>query len=37
VPVASLLTLSLAIGVFPRPLLDLVEPASRLVTGLVSR
>jgi NADH-quinone oxidoreductase subunit M len=37
VPVASLLTLSLAIGVFPRPLLDLVEPASRLVTSLVSR
>ena len=37
VPVTALLTLSLAIGVFPRPLLDLIEPASRLVTSLVSR
>jgi len=37
VPVASLLMLSVAIGVFPRPLLDLVEPASRLVTSLVAR
>ena len=32
-----LLTLSVAIGVFPRPLLDLIEPAAHALIGLVGR
>jgi NADH-quinone oxidoreductase subunit M len=35
--VAPLLALSVVIGVFPRPLLDVVEPAAGVVVGLVSR
>jgi len=35
--VTPLLVLSLIIGVFPRPLLDVLEPASRTVVELVSR
>ena len=35
--VAPLLVLSLVIGVLPRPLLDQIEPASRLVVELVGR
>ena len=37
VPVAGLLVLSLAIGIFPRPVLDLIEPAARSVMNLVGR
>jgi NADH-quinone oxidoreductase subunit M len=37
VAVLPLLALSLAIGIFPRFLLDVVEPASRVVTDLVAR
>ncbi|MCV7075765.1 complex I subunit 4 family protein [Mycobacterium szulgai] len=33
----TLLTLSALIGVFPRPLLDLIEPASHTLIGLVGR
>lgn len=35
--VGPLLLLSLAIGVFPRPLLDVIEPASHTLIELVSR
>ena len=35
--VVPLLLLALVLGVFPRPLLDLIEPAARTVTELVSR
>ena len=35
--VGSLLLLSLLIGVFPRPLLDVIEPASDVVIDLVGR
>jgi NADH-quinone oxidoreductase subunit M len=35
--VGPLLVLSLAIGVLPRPLLDVIEPASDVVVGLVGR
>ncbi|WP_240139195.1 complex I subunit 4 family protein [Streptomyces sp. MUM 178J] len=35
--VAPLLGLALVIGVLPRPLLDVIEPASRAVAGLVAR
>ena len=35
--VAPLLVLSLAIGIFPRPLLDVIEPASDLLVDLVGR
>ncbi|MDG6110304.1 NADH-quinone oxidoreductase subunit M [Dactylosporangium aurantiacum] len=35
--IAPLLALSLAVGVFPRPLLDLIEPAARSVADLVAR
>ncbi|MDY7088338.1 MAG: NADH-quinone oxidoreductase subunit M [Actinomycetota bacterium] len=35
--IAPLLLLSLAVGIFPRPLLDLVEPAARSVADLVAR
>ena len=35
--VGSLLALSAFIGVWPRPLLDVVEPAARAVVGLVAR
>lgn len=35
--VAPLLVLSLAIGVFPRPLLALIEPAARTLVELVGR
>ncbi|MGY5883600.1 complex I subunit 4 family protein [Modestobacter lacusdianchii] len=37
VPVVTLLALSLAIGVAPWPLLDLIAPAAEAVVGLVSR
>ena len=37
VAVGSLLLLSLVIGVFPRPLLDVIEPAARATTALVGR
>lgn len=33
----ALLTLSVVIGIFPRPLLDLIEPASRSLIELVGR
>lgn len=36
-PVAGLLACSVAIGVWPRPLLDLVEPAAAAVASLVGR
>lgn len=32
-----LLVLSVVIGVFPRPLLDLIEPAAHALIGLVGR
>lgn len=35
--VGMLLALSVAIGVFPRPLLDLIEPAAHALVGLVGR
>jgi len=35
--VAPLLLLSLAIGVLPRPLLDVIEPAADVVVDLVGR
>lgn len=35
--VAPLLVLSLAIGVFPRPLLDVIEPGAKVLVGLVGR
>ena len=35
--VGMLLALSVAIGVFPRPLLDLIEPAAHTLVGLVGR
>ena len=35
--VASLLVLSVLVGVFPRPLLDVVEPASEVLIDLVGR
>ncbi len=35
--VGSLLVLSLAIGVLPRPLLEVIEPAARAVVALVGR
>ena len=35
--VAPLLLLALAIGVLPRPLLDVVEPASEVLVGLLGR
>jgi NADH-quinone oxidoreductase subunit M len=35
--IAPLLLLSLAVGIFPRPLLDLIEPAARTVADLVAR
>jgi NADH-quinone oxidoreductase subunit M len=35
--VAPLLALALLIGVYPRPLLDLIEPASRTLVDLVAR
>ncbi|GAB2776924.1 NuoM family protein [Nocardioides salsibiostraticola] len=37
VPTAGLLVLAVAIGVFPRPLLAIIEPASDVVVSLVSR
>ncbi|WP_432135322.1 MULTISPECIES: complex I subunit 4 family protein [unclassified Streptomyces] len=37
VPVAALLVIALLIGVVPRPLLDVVEPAGRALVGLVAR
>ena len=37
VPVGGLLALSLVIGIFPRPLLDVIEPAARSVVDLVGR
>ena len=36
-PVTGLLLLSLAVGVLPGPLLDLITPASTAVVDLVSR
>jgi len=35
--IVSLLVLSVVIGVFPRFLLDVIEPASRVVVDLVAR
>jgi NADH-quinone oxidoreductase subunit M len=35
--IAPLLVLSLAIGVFPRPLLDVIEPGAKALAGLVGR
>jgi NADH-quinone oxidoreductase subunit M len=35
--IAPLLILSLTVGIFPRPLLDLIEPAARTVADLVAR
>ncbi|WP_199516700.1 complex I subunit 4 family protein [Nucisporomicrobium flavum] len=35
--IAPLLTLSVVIGIFPRPLLDLIEPAAHNVVDLVAR
>jgi NADH-quinone oxidoreductase subunit M len=35
--IAPLLTLSVVIGIFPRPLLDLIEPAAHNVVELVAR
>ncbi|PRY20150.1 complex I subunit 4 family protein [Pseudosporangium ferrugineum] len=35
--VAPLLALALVIGIFPRPLLDLIEPAARTAADLVAR
>jgi NADH-quinone oxidoreductase subunit M len=35
--IAPLLALSVAVGIFPRPLLDLIEPAARSVADLVAR
>lgn len=37
VPVAGLLLVSVAIGIWPRPLLDLIEPAATAVVALVGR
>ncbi len=37
VPLAGLLALSIAIGLLPRPLLDVIEPAASTVAGLVAR
>ncbi|MBY0291269.1 MAG: NADH-quinone oxidoreductase subunit M [Mycobacteriaceae bacterium] len=37
IPVATLLALTVAIGVFPRPLLDLIEPAADALIGLLGR
>ncbi|KAA1249353.1 NADH-quinone oxidoreductase subunit M [Mycobacterium simiae] len=37
VSAGMLLTLSVVIGIFPRPLLDLIEPASHILIGLVGR
>lgn len=37
VSAGMLLTLSVVIGILPRPLLDLIEPASRTLIGLVGR
>ena len=37
VPVAALLVVSVAIGIWPRPLLDLIEPAASAVVALVGR
>jgi NADH-quinone oxidoreductase subunit M len=37
VPVAGLLTLSVLVGLVPRPLLDVIEPAAATVTSLVGR
>jgi len=36
-PVAALLVVSVAIGIWPRPLLDLIEPAASAVVALVGR
>ena len=35
--IAPLLALSLLVGIFPRPLLDVIEPAARSVVDLVAR
>jgi NADH-quinone oxidoreductase subunit M len=35
--IGSLLVLSVVIGVFPRFLLDIIEPAASVVVNLVSR
>jgi NADH-quinone oxidoreductase subunit M len=35
--IAPLLVLSLVIGVFPRPLLDVIEPGAKALAGLVGR
>ncbi len=37
VPLAGLLTLSVLIGLLPRPLLDVIEPAAAVVADLVAR
>ncbi len=37
VPIAALLVLSVLIGLAPRPLLDVIEPASSVVVSLVGR
>ncbi|MFD3798414.1 hypothetical protein [Streptomyces californicus] len=37
VPTVTLMAVALVIGVAPRWLLDVIEPASRTVTGLVAR
>ena len=37
VPLAGLLAFSVAIGLLPRPLLDVIEPAAAAVAGLVAR
>lgn len=37
VPVSGLLAVSVAIGIWPRPLLDLIEPAAAAVVALVGR
>jgi NADH-quinone oxidoreductase subunit M len=36
-PIAVLLVLAVAIGLAPRPLLDLLEPAAAAAAALVSR
>jgi len=37
VAAALLMALAMLLGVFPRPLLDIIEPAARTLVGLVSR
>jgi NADH-quinone oxidoreductase subunit M len=37
VPVGGLLALAIGVGIFPRPLLDLIEPAAATVASLVAR